>query len=76
MQVQARDIIKSIALSRMTGLRDEKKKRVLDWVIGFTGTSLQLQPITTAHNQWLSKASLHSSLDYECLLFLLRLTWF
>jgi hypothetical protein len=38
----------------MRGLRDEYKE-ILDWMIGFTGTSLQLQSITTVHNQWLLK---------------------
>jgi hypothetical protein len=36
-------------------------------MIGFIGTSLQLQSITTAHSQWVYD-SLHSLLNHECLL--------
>jgi hypothetical protein len=46
----------------------------LDWKIGFIGTSLQLQPIITAHNQWLRLTPFLTGLRVYSLL--LWLTWF
>jgi hypothetical protein len=42
-------------------------------MIGFIGTTLQLQSVMTARNQWLSKTRYILLLDYECLLLWLYL---
>jgi hypothetical protein len=46
---------KQIYVVLCLGFRDQYNGFWIDWLIGFIGTSLQLQPIITVHNQCLSK---------------------